>query len=139
MLNFNIDQGVRSMKESVSAVFVSKSRVYFIKRQNYLPVFPGYHATPGGKVDKADPETKLGHNLWPVHIPPKILHALIREVKEELDYDLNLGMENGEIESILDIGIAITPEFNPYRFKNYYIKISLKEEIEFAVDTNEAL
>lgn len=125
------------MKESVSAVFVTDSEVYFIKRQNYLLVFPGYHATPGGKVDATDSTVPLTHSLWPSHIRPQILHALIREVKEELNYDLEKGVENGEVESIHDIGVAITPEFNPYRFKNYYFKIKLKEKKNFIFDQSE--
>ena len=43
----------------------------------------------------------------------------------------------GEVLSIDDIGIAITPEFNPYRFKNYYLKITLKHPKEFNIDLNE--
>lgn len=139
MLNFNIDQGVRSMKDSVSAVFVSKTRVYFIKRQNYLPAFPGYHATPGGKIDPSDGHSNLDPKIWPTTIAPNILQALIREVQEELDYDLLEGIRKGEVSSIDYIGVAITPEFNPYRFNNYYLKITLAEEINFNVDANEAL
>ena len=126
------------MRESVSAVFVTKDSVYFIKRQNYLPIFPGYYATPGGKVDKTDKTESLAHSIWPLQITPQILHALIREVKEELNYDLEEAILKGEVLSIDDIGVAITPEFNPYRFKNYYFKITLSHAIDFAIDTNEA-
>ncbi|MBY0414426.1 MAG: hypothetical protein K2Q18_09680, partial [Bdellovibrionales bacterium] len=69
------------MRESVSAVFTTLEQVFFIKRQNYLQVFPGYHATPGGKVDQTDSEEALIEAIWPSHIRPQILHALIREVK----------------------------------------------------------
>lgn len=127
------------MKDSVSAVFVSKTRVYFIKRQNYLPAFPGYHATPGGKIDPSDGHSNLDPKIWPTTIAPNILQALIREVQEELDYDLLEGIRKGEVSSIDYIGVAITPEFNPYRFNNYYLKITLAEEINFNVDANEAL
>lgn len=126
------------MKESVSAVFTTHSSVFFIKRQNYLPVFPGYYATPGGKVDKTDSEAPLQGSLWPTTVRPQILHALIREVREELNYDLLAAIESGEVLRIDDIGIAITPEFNPYRFKNYYFKITLSHERSFDLDPNEA-
>lgn len=125
------------MKESVSAVFTTKDQIFFIKRQNYLNVFPGYYATPGGKVDGTDSEEALSGSIWPSHIKPQILHALIREVKEELNYDLLQKIANGEVLAIEDIGLAITPEFNPYRFKNYYIKIMLKEACEFNLDPSE--
>ncbi len=125
------------MKESVSAVFAINDEVYFIKRQNYLSVFPGYHATPGGKVDQTDLTAPLTHPCWPAHVAPPILHALAREVQEELNYNLYNGVANGEVESISDIGVAITPEFNPYRFKNYYFKIMLKTKILFDFDSAE--
>lgn len=127
------------MKNSVSAVFVSKSKIFFIKRQNYLPAFPGYHASPGGKVDETDSSELLSGKIWPNSVPVQILHALIREIKEELGYDLVSGIQNTEVERIDDIGIAESPSFNPHRFKNYYIKITLNNEINFKVDTNEAL
>lgn len=126
------------MKESVSAVFVTKKSVFFMKRQNYLPVFPGYYATPGGKVDKTDSEAEIPGSIWPKSVRPQIIHALIREIKEELNFDLIKAIDNGEVLSIDDIGIAITPEFNPYRFKNYYFKITLTHEIDFDLDSNEA-
>lgn len=126
------------MRESVSAVFVTKNKIFFIKRQNYLSVFPGYYATPGGKVDKIDSEEVLSGAIWPATVKPQVLRALIREVKEELNYDINEGILSGEVLSIDDIGIAITPEFNPYRFKNYYVKITLATEIDFNIDPNEA-
>jgi len=126
------------MKEQVSAVFSTQDQVFFIKRQNYLPVFPGYYAMPGGKVDQTDSTESLSGSIWPAHIRPQILHALIREVKEELNYDLLEEIAKGEVLSIDDIGIAITPEFNPYRFKNYYIEITLKNPKEFNIDINEA-
>lgn len=125
------------MRESVSAVFTTGTQIYFIKRQNYLSVFPGYYATPGGKVDTTDSSIPLKHGFWPTHIKPQILHALVREVKEELNFDLYEAIEEGQVLAINDIGIAITPEFNPYRFKNYYFNIRLKSPINFQVDQNE--
>lgn len=126
------------MKESVSAVFTTQDQIFFIKRQNYLTVFPGYYASPGGKVDAVDSMGPLPEAIWPLHIRPEVLHALVREVREELNYDLIAGIKNGEVLSIDDIGLAITPEFNPYRFKNYYIKITLTHPKVFDIDTSEA-
>ena len=125
------------MKESVSAVFTTNDQIFFIKRQNYLAVFPGYYATPGGKVDATDSKVPLKHPIWPAHLKPEVLHALIREVQEELNYDLEAAIASGEVLRIDDIGLAITPEFNPYRFKNYYIKIHLSHPFEFNIDPSE--
>ncbi len=124
------------MKESVSAVFATSDKVFFIKRQNYLAVFPGYYATPGGKVDKTDPETVI-EAIELSQKYPKIIHAMIRELKEELNFDLISEIQKGTVLRIDDIGIAITPEFNPYRFKNYYFKITLSHEVDFDLDKNE--
>jgi ribonuclease/clavin/mitogillin len=126
------------MRESVSAVFVTNEKVFFVKRQNYLPVFPGYHAAPGGKVDKTDSSAPFPDSLWPRVENPQVLHALIREIKEELNFDLIQAIESKEVLSIDYIGLAITPEFNPYRFKNYYFKITLSHEMNFDLDSNEA-
>ena len=126
------------MRESVSAVFATFEKVFFIKRQNYLSVFPGYYATPGGKVDKTDSEEPLAGAIWPLDVKAQVLHALVREVREELNYDLIAAIDSGEVLSIDFIGIAITPEFNPYRFKNYYLKITLASEINFNLDPDEA-
>ncbi len=125
------------MRESVSAVFTTAEKIFFIKRQNYLAVFPGYYATPGGKVDTTDSEEALKNPLWPAHIKPQILHALIREIKEELNFDLEAAIFRGDVLGIFDIGVAITPEFNPYRFKNYYINIRLKSPVDFNIDPSE--
>jgi ribonuclease/clavin/mitogillin len=126
------------MRESVSAVFVTSEKVFFIKRQNYLAVFPGYYATPGGKVDKSDSEEALIGDVWPKNTRPQILHALVREIQEELNFNLLDAILSGMVLSIDNIGYAVTPEFNPYRFKNYYFKITLKSEIDFDLDINEA-
>lgn len=125
------------MKESVSALFVTHEQVYFIKRQDYLPVFPGYYATPGGKVDKTDPDTVIEQIKLPEGVSYQVLHAMIREVKEELGFDVLKGIQNKTVLGVDYIGIAITPEFNPYRFKNYYFKITLSAPIDFVVDVNE--
>lgn len=125
------------MRESVSAVFATSEKLFFIKRQNYLSVFPGYYATPGGKVDQTDSTDAFTSDIWPQEVGPQILHALIREVQEEVNYDLVEGILKGEVLRIDNIGIAITPEFNPYRFKNYYLKITLKHPVDFVLDTSE--
>jgi endoribonuclease LACTB2 len=126
------------MRESVSAVFISTQAqtCFSMKRQDYLSVFPGYTSFPGGKVDKLDisePLTVPGafsQGITPVHWT-----ALDREMKEELGFSLreNLNL----IEEVYLLGTAITPEFNPYRFKSYFYIISLKEEVEFQVDPGE--
>lgn len=124
------------LKESVSAVFTYENQVFGIKRPAHLPVFPGYFATPGGKVDAVDFE---GEEL-PAFFNatrPELMRALIREVKEELGVDLISLYQQGKIHFVSFYGEAITPVFNPYRFRNTYIRIDVKEKIEFILDKNE--
>ena len=129
------------MRESVSAVFTTSEKIYFIKRQNFLPVFPGYYATPGGKVDETDSQISVGVEKFKTHFPKdfslNIIEALVREVREELEFDLIEAIDSGKVVRIDNIGTAITPEFNPYRFKNYYIKIELKQAVDFKIEKNE--
>jgi len=125
------------MRKSVSAIFTHKEKIFYITRQNYLSVFPGYTAFPGGKVDKSDSDEAID-NVLVKPFEPVLIHALSRECQEELNFDLIGALEFGDILDIRMIGVAVTPEFNPYRFKNYFFKIELDSEIDFNVDDNEA-
>lgn len=128
------------MRESVSAIFSCGEKIYLTLRQNYLRVFPGYHAFPGGKVDAVDSLTKfMGHEfIENKDIKPYWLNTLKREMQEELSIDLSHWLKNDEIIKLSRIACAITPEFNPYRFANQYFLIELKTEYAFELDANEA-
>jgi glyoxylase-like metal-dependent hydrolase (beta-lactamase superfamily II)/8-oxo-dGTP pyrophosphatase MutT (NUDIX family) len=121
------------VKESVAVILSYQDKIYCIKRQNYLKVFPGYYSFPGGKVDESDSGT-----FYPA-IAPRILGAMARELKEEVNLDLELEFNNGNIEKIIDLGLAITPDFNPYRFKNYYFKINFKTMPKIIADEKEIM
>ena len=124
------------LKESVSAVFTYENQVFGIKRPAHLPVFPGYFATPGGKVDAVDFEGEDLPDFFSA-TRPELMRALIREVKEELGVDLIKLYEQDKLNFVSFYGEAITPIFNPYRFRNTYIRIDVKEKIEFILDKNE--
>jgi ribonuclease/clavin/mitogillin len=128
------------MREAVSAIFVAGEKIFSIKRQNFLAVFPGYHAFPGGKVDKKDNEKPelAGKKLLGDH-SSHLMNALCREIEEELNFNLRDAIDNDEIVSICELGIATTPEFNPYRFETHFYKITLKSECDFDVDQNEVV
>lgn len=111
------------MRESVSAILICEDEVFTVKRQNHLNVFPGYEAFPGGKVDKTD---------------ENILAALARELEEELGFDLESSEQAGQVRKVQYLGLAITPSFNPYRFKNHYYKVFLNSKPNFVVDEGEA-
>lgn len=120
------------MRKAVSVVFTHKNKVFAVSRQNYLSVFPGYLAFPGGKVDKED-STEIINKPFFDKFEGDLMHALIREVEEEVNVDLT----SLPIIKMEKLAIAITPEFNPYRFETYFFWVELSEEIEFKVDEGE--
>lgn len=128
----------RALRESVSAIFRSQEsgKIFVIQRQSYLSVFPGYTAFPGGKVDKGDREKGDSMNEAPFSMEPCHWIALDREMKEELNFSL---IENrDQLKKIELFGTAITPEFNPYRFRAHFFVVDVEEEIDFDVDDGEA-
>lgn len=124
------------MRESVSSILISGDEFFVIQRQNYLKAFPGYYSFPGGKVDKADHEHAIDLDVEGVE--SYLLVSLRREVEEELGIDIVELYKSGELLGISRCGIAITPDFNPHRFKNHYFKIFLKSKVDLIVDEGEA-
>lgn len=106
------------MKQAVTAVFTSGEKVFIIKRQNYLPAFPGYTSFPGGKVDAGE----------------TIEVALAREINEELGVNL----DELTVNKVTYLGIATTPPFNPYRFETHFYRYDLPDEANFILDEGEA-
>lgn len=126
------------MRESILVTFIHEDEIYVIKRQNDLPVFPGYHSFPGGKVEAEDQ-----HSSWPslsaftANHPPHLINALRRELIEEVDLDIDQLLKRNEILALRAVGVAITPDFNPYRFKNYYFIIIVKNKPVLTVENRE--
>jgi len=124
------------LRESVTAIFLSEStgKVFTIKRQDYLRIFPGYTSFPGGKVDKQDfEEQPPTFSDIPEGMKDHAHHykALKREIEEELNFV-------ADFEDCYLLAEALTPEFNPYRFNVFFYVVPLKEEIQFEVDEGEA-
>jgi endoribonuclease LACTB2 len=123
--------------DAVSIVITCKDQIFAIQRQFFLKAFPGYWAFPGGKVEAGD------EKFCPFHpevkdLDQRLLGALVREGKEELGIDLRDILNEGKVQSVFYLGLAITPDFNPYRFATYFFRIELIEKIPFVVDENEA-
>ncbi len=125
------------IREAVTAIFTSNDKIFVIDRQGYLPVFPGYTSFPGGKVDDKDSETPFEQECLK-KFSPKIVHALIRELQEEINFDFLEALEAKKIKDICLLGRAITPDFNPYRFDTYFFKIELDGQLDFKADLGEA-
>ena len=122
--------------DSVSVLFIHEEQVFAVQRQPYLLAFPGYHAFPGGKIDEDESKTPFETELICEH---NALHmrALNREIKEELGYDLEAGILNGEVLSISKLAEALAPSFAPVRFRTWFYRIDLQERISFKVDSGE--
>ncbi|MGK5093006.1 MBL fold metallo-hydrolase [Deltaproteobacteria bacterium TL4] len=124
------------IRDAVTAVFTCKDQVFMIRRSVRLNAFPGYHAFPGGKVDANEPDTPLDLPFLKDH-SPHIMRALCRELKEELNFDLEASIKNEQVVDFVDLGIAVTPEYNPNRFNTYFFRIELTEPIAFSIDPHE--
>lgn len=123
--------------DAVSIVITCGDEIFAIQRQNYLAAFPGYWAFPGGKVEKEDAEFASKHDLCK-NIDLRLFGAVVREGAEELGINLHDEIQKGNVRSVDYLGLAVTPDFNPYRFATYFFKIDLVQKIDFVVDTNEA-
>lgn len=124
------------MREAVTAIFVFEQEVFIIRRQNYLRAFPGYYAFPGGKVDEEDGEFEYTHPLLSPY-PGRQMRALLREVEEELGFDLEQAVIQGEVRSIDHFGEAITPAFEPVRFSAHYFKVVMSRRPDLRPDSQE--
>ena len=128
---------MKKIRDSVIAVICYKNEVFVIKRQNYLRAFPGYTTFPGGKVDPDD-DAEADESPIFKPFPNDQINALIREMKEELELDLLELEKEHKIHSVHEMGVAITPDFNPIRFTTYFYKIVLNEKIEINALDEEA-
>lgn len=123
------------MREAVSAIFLKDEKVFTITRQNYLRSFPGYLSFPGGKVDAEDKTIKSNSINKSEKIRKDHWNALVREIIEELGFDIEA--HGDYISDIYELGVAITPSFNPYRFKSHYFVVKLSKDVEFNIDSGE--
>ena len=123
--------------DAVSIVITCGEEIFAIQRQNFLAAFPGYWAFPGGKVENDDASFLSTHPLAQ-KLDQRLLGALVREGIEELGIDINVEIQLDRVAAIDYLGVAITPDFNPYRFATYFFKVDFKTKIDFIVDRNEA-
>ncbi|HXH74460.1 MAG TPA: MBL fold metallo-hydrolase [Bacteriovoracaceae bacterium] len=123
--------------DAVSIVLTCGDEIFAIQRQNFLKAFPGYWAFPGGKVEIEDESFVLNHPLLK-GIDARLFGAVVREGREELGIDIGEEIQAGRVEEVNYLGLAVTPDFNPYRFATYFFKIHFKEKVPFVVDRNEA-
>lgn len=123
--------------DAVSIVITCGDEIFAIQRQYFLNAFPGYWAFPGGKVEAGDDNFSIKHETTTL-LDHRLFGAAVREGQEELGIDLREEISSGRVNSVDYLGLAVTPDFNPYRFATYFFKIDFKEKVEFIVDRNEA-
>ncbi|HSW15184.1 MAG TPA: MBL fold metallo-hydrolase [Solimonas sp.] len=122
--------------DAVTAVLVHEDELLVVRRQPFLSAFPGYHAFPGGKVDKTESTEAPAAELLAA-MEPRVANALVRELQEELGWDLLAACEAGEVDSIQPLGIALTPPVFPVRFNTHFYRITLRQRPTVVADTNE--
>lgn len=108
-----------------------------IRRQAAMPSFPGYWAFPGGKVDPADAEAPARrHPLFAPH-EPRWVQALVRELAEEIGFDLDAAVANDEVEALHVFGTALTPPIIPVRFNTLFFRVQLHSRPVLVLDPGE--
>lgn len=123
--------------DAVSIVITCGDEIFAIQRQPFLKAFPGYWAFPGGKVEAGD-ESLFIETPMTSGIEPKLFGAAVREGQEELGINLATETKSGNVERIDYLGLAVTPDFNPFRFATHFYRFHLKNKYDFVVDANEA-
>lgn len=122
--------------EAVTATFTCGDECYLVQRQASLPAFPGYVAFPGGKVDKAD-HAASGDVSFASAVPARFIHALCRELQEELGLDLRALVAAGQVERVDCLGSALTPDFMPVRFDTRCFRITVRSKPPIDLDLRE--
>ncbi len=122
--------------DAVTAVLLVDGELLVARRQPFLRAFPGFHAFPGGKVDAEDGDGAALPELC-AQQDPRLLRALLREVQEELSYDLAAAMTCGEVISLRHLGVALTPHPAPLRFNTHFFAIHLRSKPELTYDPQE--
>ncbi|HVT35455.1 MAG TPA: NUDIX hydrolase, partial [Nevskiaceae bacterium] len=122
--------------DAVTAVLVQDQHVFIAERALHLPAFPGFHAFPGGKVDKTESEEPFAHAVFAAH-PPRLMRAMVRELVEEIGFDLEAAAARGDVLRIDALGIALTPPQAPVRFNTHFFRVMLKTRPSVQLDPGE--
>lgn len=123
--------------DAVTALLVCEGELFVVRRQPHLSAFPGYHAFPGGKVEADDADSAIAHPLLAAH-DPRHMHALVRELREEVSFDLMGTLEAGEVLAFSGLGQVLTPPIAAQRFNTAFYRIDLRCKPAFKLDPAEA-
>ncbi|OFZ17219.1 MAG: hypothetical protein A2X86_01855 [Bdellovibrionales bacterium GWA2_49_15] len=118
--------------QAVSLILVAGGTDFFlIKRRKDLPIYPGFSAFPGGKLDPAEENSK-GKD-FASYLEEGLKPALRREISEELAWDIPTEV----MQKARYFGASTTPEVWPLRFCNHYLVCQIDEPLEFKINKNE--
>ncbi len=124
--------------DAVTAILVFESEIFMMRRSPELLAFPGYDAFPGGKVDTGDALPRAFDHAQLAGFDNRLIQALVRELIEELAFDLPAALADGTATSISLCGHALTPPTFPRRFNTYFFIVRLSRRPDFVVDAREA-
>jgi len=124
---------MKKIIDSVAVLLSYQNEILIIQRQNHLHAFPGYWAFPGGKVEAVD--FSDGEFFFKEELSQSVENACFREIKEELGIDFRL--ERTMISSLKEVGVALSPAFNPIRFSTHFVHIELNKKPSLQVDEDE--
>ncbi len=124
--------------DSVTALLIHDGKLFLVERHPALSTFAGYQAFPGGKVDPEDADGPAFDSPVLGTHDRRLMWALVRELREELGFDLVLSAQDGTLDSITECGRAITPPFVERRFDTRFYTIKLSRRPEFTIDRREA-
>lgn len=119
--------------DAVTALLMHQGELFLARRHQALAAFPGYHAFPGGKVDRGDADRAPDSRRFAA-LEPGPARALIRELQEELGFDLE---QHPDVHSVRPIGRVLTPPVFPVRFDTRFYAIELNGRPDFALDEAE--
>ncbi|WP_321369605.1 MBL fold metallo-hydrolase [uncultured Desulfuromusa sp.] len=122
--------------DSVAGVFCHQGCVFAVRRQSYLYAFPGYESFPGGKIDRED-SNRQHSSPFLCDLEGRSMHALVREIREELSYDLPAGISSGQVTAVKYLATALAPATAPIRFRLHFFRIDLQARPQFDVDSGE--
>ncbi|MDT8444938.1 MAG: MBL fold metallo-hydrolase [Desulfuromonadales bacterium] len=122
--------------DSVAAVFCHEGHIFAVRRQPYLDAFPGYDSFPGGKIDQEDARSQHTAAFLRDWEGQK-MHALVREIQEELGYDLPSAIASGQVSSVKFLATALAPVLAPVRFHLHFFRIDLQTLPVFTPDSGE--
>lgn len=125
------------IRAAVTAVLHYQDEIFMVRRQPALMSFPGYWAFPGGKIDAEDAAAPPRTGAWCAGIDATVLQALVRELKEEVGFDLDQAVAAGEVEAVHQIGHALTPAFVPARFDTLFYRVHLRSRPKIQLDMGE--